>query len=36
MTFQIPNFEKEDLEDLLSEDIYNKVKGNLECRQSQG
>ena len=32
-TFQIPNFEKEDLEDLLGEDIYNKVKGNSEFQE---
>lgn len=33
-SFQIPNFEKEDLEDLLSEDIYNKVKGNPEFQKT--
>ena len=32
-SFQIPGFEKEDLEDLLGEDIYNKVKGNLEFQE---
>ena len=32
-SFQIPNFEKEDLEDLLGEDIYNKVKGNSEFQE---
>ena len=33
-SFQIPNFEKEDLEDLLSEDIYNKVKGNPDFQKT--
>ena len=32
-SFQIPDFEKEDLEDLLGEDIYNKVKGNSEFQE---
>ena len=32
-SFQIPDFEKEDLENLLGEDIYNKVKGNSEFQE---
>ena len=32
-SFQIPGFEKEDLEDLLGEDLYNKVKGNSEFQE---
>ena len=32
-SFQIPCFEKEDLEDLLGEDIYNKVKGDSEFQE---
>ena len=32
-SFQIPGFEKEDLEDLLGEDLYNKVKGNYEFQE---
>ena len=32
-SFQIPDFEKEDLEDLLGEDIYNKVKGDSEFQE---
>ncbi len=32
-SFQIPSFEKDDLKDLLEEDIYNKVKGNSEFQK---
>ena len=32
-SFQIPDFEKENLEDLLGENIYNKVKGNSEFQE---
>ena len=32
-SFQIPGFEKEDLEDLLGENLYNKVKGNSEFQE---
>ena len=32
-SFKIPSFEKEDIEDLLGEDIYDKVKGNPEFQE---